>query len=61
MRVVAADRGVPPARFGLVWLLGRPSVTARVVGATKLAHLDDAISTVDLRLCEDEQTRFEAP
>ncbi len=61
VRAVAAERGLPPARIALAWLLGKPAVTAPIVGATKPHHLEDAIAAVDLTLSEDEVTRLEAP
>ncbi|MBL1097219.1 aldo/keto reductase [Streptomyces coffeae] len=60
-RAVAAERRVAPARIALAWLLGRPAVTAPIVGATKAAHLDDAVAAVDLELDEAEVARLEAP
>src|ERR1700744_159641 len=39
---VAKARGVPSAQVALAWLLHRPGVTAPIVGATKLNHLEDA-------------------
>jgi aryl-alcohol dehydrogenase-like predicted oxidoreductase len=61
LRAVAADRGVPPARVALAWLLGRPAVSAPIIGATRAGHLDDALAAVDLRLTGDETARLEAP
>ena len=61
VRAVAAERGLPPAQVALAWLLGRPAVTAPIVGATKLRHLEDAIAAVDVTLSEDEVARLEAP
>jgi 1-deoxyxylulose-5-phosphate synthase len=61
VRTVAGERGLPPAQIALAWLLGKPAVTAPIVGATKLRHLDDAIAAVDLPLSEDEVARLEAP
>ncbi|GAA3451136.1 aldo/keto reductase [Dactylosporangium matsuzakiense] len=58
---VAADRGVSPAQTALAWLLANPTVTAPIVGATKLHHLDDAIAATDLTLDEKEIERLEAP
>jgi aryl-alcohol dehydrogenase-like predicted oxidoreductase len=58
---VAADRGVSPAQVALGWLLSRPGVTAPIVGATKLHHLDEAIAAVDLTLDEKEVERLESP
>jgi 1-deoxyxylulose-5-phosphate synthase len=61
VRAVAAERGVRPAQIALAWLLGKPAVTAPIVGATKLHHLEDAIAAVELTLSEDEVARLEAP
>ncbi|MEU8121497.1 aldo/keto reductase [Spirillospora sp. NPDC049024] len=61
VREVASGRGVPPAQAALAWLLAKPGVTAPIVGATKLTHVDDAIAAADLRLEEKEIERMEAP
>lgn len=58
---VAAERGITRAEVALAWLLGAPGVTAPIVGATKLSHLDAAIRAVDLRLSEEERSALEAP
>ena len=42
--------GVPPAQVALAWLLHKPGVTAPIVGATKLDHLEDAIAAEQLDL-----------
>jgi aryl-alcohol dehydrogenase-like predicted oxidoreductase len=61
VREVAGERGVPAAQVALAWLLHRPGVTAPIVGATKLAHLEDAILAEGLELSEDEMRRLEEP
>ena len=58
---VAAERGVPSAQVALAWLLHKPGVTAPIVGATKLEHVEDALAAVELQLGEDEIARLEAP
>lgn len=58
---VAAERDVPPAQVALAWLLGRPAVTAPIVGATKLSHLSDALAAEQLDLSNDEISRLEEP
>ncbi|GAA4230163.1 aryl-alcohol dehydrogenase-like predicted oxidoreductase [Streptosporangium album] len=58
---VAAERDLPPAQIALAWLLGRPGVSAPIVGATKVGHLDDAIAAVEVCLSEAETARLEAP
>jgi aryl-alcohol dehydrogenase-like predicted oxidoreductase len=58
---VAAERGVPTAQLALAWLLHKPGVTAPIVGATKVEHLDDAIAAERLSLGAEEITRLEEP
>jgi aryl-alcohol dehydrogenase-like predicted oxidoreductase len=57
---VAGQRGVAPAQVGLAWLWAK-GVTAPIVGATKLGHLDDAVAAVELRLDQMEIDRLEEP
>jgi len=61
VRELAEERGLPPAQIALAWLLGKPAVTAPIVGATKLRHLEDAIAAVEVTLSEEEIARLEAP
>src|SRR5262249_1664707 len=58
---VAAERGVPPARIALAWLLHKGGVSAPIVGATKLAHLEDALAAAELVIAADEIARLEEP
>lgn len=51
---LAVRRGVPRAQVALAWLLHRPVVTSPVFGATRLAHVEDAVAAVDLELSDDE-------
>ena len=56
---VAAARRVPPAQVALAWLLHRPGVTAPIVGATKIEHVEDALAAEQLVLAHDELARLE--
>jgi 1-deoxyxylulose-5-phosphate synthase len=58
---VAKARGVPMAQVGLAWLLSKRDVTAPIVGATKLKHLEDAIGALDVNLDDEEVAALEAP
>jgi aryl-alcohol dehydrogenase-like predicted oxidoreductase len=58
---VAARRGVPRAQVALAWLLGKPSVTAPIVGATKPHHLEDAVASSSVELTPEEVARLEEP
>ena len=58
---VAAARGVPRAHVALAWVLAQPVVTAPIIGATKLAQLDDAIAALAVKLTPEEIATLEAP
>ena len=61
VRTVASARGATPAEIALAWLLSRPGVTAPIVGATKLEHLEAALKAVDTVLSDEEVAALEAP
>src|SRR5215467_385974 len=56
---VAKARGIPRAQVALAWLLSKPVITAPIVGATKLHHLDDAIASVAVKLTAEEIVALE--
>ena len=58
---LAERRGGSRARVAMAWLLGKPGVTAPIVGATKARHLEDAVAAVDLMLTPEEIAALEAP
>ena len=58
---VAARRGIPRAVVALAWLLRNPSVTAPIVGASKLQHLDDAIAALSVTLTDEELAELQEP
>ena len=61
LREVADERGVPSAQLALSWLLHKPGVTAPIVGATKLGHVQDALAAEALSLSDDDVRRVEEP
>ena len=56
---IADARGVTRAQVALAWHFTKPVVTAPIVGATKLEHLDDAVAALDLDLTADEVAHLE--
>jgi aryl-alcohol dehydrogenase-like predicted oxidoreductase len=58
---VAAARGIPRARVALAWVLQKPEVSAPIIGATKLQHLDDAVAALSVKLTDEEVRTLEEP
>ena len=58
---LAGERGVKPAQIALAWMLHKPGVSAPIVGASKMYHLDEAIAASDLTLTLEEMKRLEEP
>jgi 1-deoxyxylulose-5-phosphate synthase len=57
---LAKARGVPMAQIALAWVLAKPGVSAPIVGASKVHHLDDAVGAIEIRLTSEEIDRLEA-
>jgi 1-deoxyxylulose-5-phosphate synthase len=58
---VAARRGVPNAQVALAWVLQQPGITAPIVGASKMRHLDDAAAALSLTLDDAELKSLAEP
>jgi aryl-alcohol dehydrogenase-like predicted oxidoreductase len=58
---IAKARNVPHAQVALAWLLGKDGVTAPIVGATKIAHLESAVAALGVQLSGEERAALEAP
>ncbi len=58
---VAAKRGIPRAQVALAWVLQKEPVTAPIVGATKLNHLEDAVAALSVKLTPEEVASLEEP
>ena len=58
---LAQKRGVSRANIALAWVLQKEPVTAPIVGATKISHLEDAVGALDLELSPDEIAYLEEP
>jgi aryl-alcohol dehydrogenase (NADP+) len=60
-REVAGERGVTGSQAALAWILSKPHVTAPIIGATKMEHLDQAIAALEIKLSEAEIKQLEEP
>jgi 1-deoxyxylulose-5-phosphate synthase len=60
-QAVAKEQGVTGSQIALAWILSKPHVTAPIIGATKIEHLDQAIAARDIQLSETEIKQLEEP
>jgi len=58
---IAEKHGVPRVHIALAWLLQKEPVTAPIIGATKITHLEDAIGALSVKLTQEEVTYLEEP
>lgn len=58
---LAQKRGVPRSHIALAWLLQKEPVTAPIVGATKVEHLEEAVGALSVRLSQEEISYLEEP
>lgn len=58
---IAKQRGAVAAQVATAWVLQRPGITAPIIGASKLKHVDDAVAALDIKLTPDEMAALEAP
>ena len=58
---IAEKHGVPRAHIALAWLLQKEPVTAPIIGATKISHLEDAVGALSVKLTQEEVVYLEEP
>jgi aryl-alcohol dehydrogenase (NADP+) len=58
---VAKRIGTKPTQVALAWLLSKPGISAPIVGASKLSHLDEAVEALKVQLSPDDVRLLEEP
>ena len=58
---VAKKRGVSNIQVALAWILAQPGITAPIIGASKLNHLEENLKALDLKLDADELKSLAQP
>jgi len=56
---VAKARGVTGPQIALAWLLNKPHISAPIIGASKMDHLNQAIAALEIKLSDEEVKRLE--
>lgn len=58
---IAKKLGVKPAQTALAWVLANPTVTAPIIGVTKIEQLQDAIAALDIQLSDEDMFALQEP
>jgi aryl-alcohol dehydrogenase-like predicted oxidoreductase len=58
---LAGRRGASAAQVALAWLLHQPGITAPIIGASQMHHLEEAVSALELSLPPEELAYLEEP
>jgi 1-deoxyxylulose-5-phosphate synthase len=58
---VAREHNRKPTQIALAWIMSRPGLTAPIIGASKMEHLDDAVAALEVKLSGDDIKRLEEP
>src|SRR5215831_225517 len=58
---IAESRGIPNAQVALAWVLHQPGITAPIIGATRMQHLEDAVAAMSLKLDAGEIRALNEP
>ncbi len=58
---LAEKHAVSRAQIALAWVLQKEPVTAPIIGATKIEHLEEAVKALEVELSQDEVEYLEAP
>ncbi|WP_391560617.1 aldo/keto reductase [Robertmurraya sp.] len=56
---IAEKKGVSRAQIALAWVLQKEPVTAPIIGATKMSHLEDAVAALSITLEPQEISYLE--
>jgi aryl-alcohol dehydrogenase-like predicted oxidoreductase len=58
---VAQKLGFTPAQIALAWMLDKPWITAPIIGATKMPHLEQAVEATEIQLSAEDIAYLEEP
>ncbi len=58
---IAKERGVAMAQIALAWMLSKSVISAPIIGASKMSHIDDAVAALSIKLIQEEIARLEEP
>ena len=57
---MADERNMTSSQLALLWAMEQPGITSPIIGPRTLAHLEDALPLLDMRLDDADRPRFDA-
>lgn len=60
LKALAEEIGVHPASLAIAWVAANPAVTAPIIGARNLNHLDAALKSLEIDMTDDLYERVSA-
>lgn len=57
---MARKRNLTSSQLGLLWVMDQPGVTAPIIGPRTMAHLEDALPVLDMKLADEDRPLFDA-
>jgi aryl-alcohol dehydrogenase (NADP+) len=58
---IARQRGCSNSQVALAWLLAQPGITAPIIGASKMPHLEEAVAALNIKLDQAELKALAEP
>lgn len=58
---IARKRGVSNMQIALAWILQQPGITAPIIGASKMHHLEEAVAALSIKLDSEELKALAEP
>jgi aryl-alcohol dehydrogenase (NADP+) len=58
---IAKDHNASGSQIALAWILNKPYVSAPIIGASKMEHLEQAIAALEIKLSTEEIKQLEEP
>jgi aryl-alcohol dehydrogenase-like predicted oxidoreductase len=60
LQIIASAHESTVARIALAWVQGRPGVAATIIGARRIAQLEDNVKALEIKLSAEELARLDA-
>jgi aryl-alcohol dehydrogenase (NADP+) len=58
---IAREHNATGPQIALAWMLAKPHISAPIIGASKMEHLDQALAALEIKLSAEEIKRLEEP